>query len=177
MRPVYSACRTWASKLLLVSLQCDGCPTLLLSAPLLTCAVPNVRWSSGRLWPLAATEGAGQSLQVHWCFLILSNMGSLTSLLRTPPLQVGEFPGRTEILTPKDLGHCQGDDRDQKCLRAGERGQLNQGHLTTFSNQPQLLNPHSPLHSRELLRKLWLLRGRGPSQQIIHGSLPCPVSL
>lgn len=110
MRPVYSACQTWASKLLLVSLQCDGCPTLLLSAPLLTCAVPSVRWSSGRLWPLAATEGAGQSLQVHWCFLILSNMGSPTSLLRTPPLQVGEFPGRTEILTPKDLGHCQGDD-------------------------------------------------------------------
>lgn len=97
MRPVYSACPTWASKLLLVSLQCDGCPTLLLSTPLLTYAVPNVKWSGGHLWPLADTEGAGQSLQVHWCFLILSTVGSPTSLLRMPPLQVGEFPGRTGL--------------------------------------------------------------------------------
>lgn len=39
-------------------------------------------------------------------------------------------------------------------LRLGKRGQLNQGHLTTFSNQPQFLNPHNPLHFRKLLRKL-----------------------
>lgn len=64
-------------------------------------------------------------------------MDSPASVLRTPPLQVGEFPWMIRESDVQRLRILLG----RLHMKAGEQSQLSHGHLTTVSNQPQLLNP------------------------------------